>query len=100
MITFELWENILSFIATTKKDISTEGILICGSLVKNDFHTGSDIDILFLNSKLEFQMETIEIDGIIFDRIIATSNLIEQILSQETFIKYFISFIWFRNSSY
>jgi len=84
MITFELWEKIISFIATTKKDISTEGILICGSLVKNDFHTGSDIDILLLNSELEFKMETIEIDGIIFDRIIATSNILEQILYQES----------------
>ncbi len=84
MITFELWKKIISFIATTKKNVSTEGILICGSLVKNDLHSGSDIDILFLNSKQEFKMETILIDGIIFDRIVATANLLEQVLYQKT----------------
>ena len=84
MITFELWKKIISFIATIKNDISTEGILICGSLIKNDFRTGSDIDILFLNSEQEFQMNTIEIDGIVFDKIIATPDLLKEILHQET----------------
>lgn len=91
MITFELWEKIISFIATTKKEISTEGILICGSLIKNDFRTGSDIDILILNSEREFQMETIKIDGIIFDRIVATPDLLEQILYQETILSNILS---------
>jgi hypothetical protein len=84
MITFEIWEKVISFIATTKKNIPTEGVLICGSLIKNDFRSGSDIDILFLNSELEFQMETIGIDGIIFDRIIVTPDLLVQILNQKT----------------
>jgi predicted nucleotidyltransferase len=84
MILFELWEKVISFIAASKASISTEGILICGSLAKNDFRNGSDVDILFLNSELEFKMESIKYDQIIFDRIIATSDILEQILYQKT----------------
>ena len=84
MIDFTLWKTILNFIGDFKKNTDTSGILVCGSLIRGDLRPGSDIDILFLQKKIDFKMEIIQSVKYPVDRLEAKPELLKLILEEKT----------------
>lgn len=84
MIDFSLWKSILIFIGKYKEQNETLGILICGSLIRGQLRTGSDIDILFLQNKIDFEMENLHNEYYPIDRLQAKSEILESILNEKT----------------
>ena len=84
MVDYTVWEDILSFIKDYKEKKGTTGIMICGSLISGHLHPGSDIDILFLQKEIDFEMELIPYGEYPIDRLQANPDLLIKILSEET----------------
>ena len=84
MIDITLWKSILNFIEEYKEINETSGILICGSLIRGKLRPGSDIDILFLQDKVDFEMEVLHNDNYPIDRLQASPEILESILKERT----------------
>lgn len=83
LISLNLWKNILTFIEQAKKNIKTNGAMICGSLPNNKYQKGSDVDILLLSENIAFKMETIKKNNI-YDKMTCSPNIINEILIQDS----------------
>ncbi|MGL1893666.1 MAG: nucleotidyltransferase domain-containing protein [Spirochaetaceae bacterium] len=84
MITLDLWKTIIIYIDKVKTTVNVEAILICGSLPNNKFKEGSDIDLLFLTDKEKFSMETVLFNGYIFDTMISSESILQDVLLQKS----------------
>lgn len=91
MIDLSLWKSILGFIKEYKELTETTGILICGSLTRGNLRSGSDIDILLLQNKFDFEMEVLHNDNYPIDRLQASPKILESILQENSNISNILS---------
>lgn len=82
MITLDIWNEVLAFAQSTDRQFPAAGIMICGSIARNEYRLGSDIDILFLSDSTPFCMETIPRGKLLFDRMVSPAATLGAILTQ------------------